>query len=53
MFCTNALLHNTSFDFKFSLAGNMTLTTSTPSGTKNQGLFSTFIAHSKSKRKKI
>jgi hypothetical protein len=51
MFCTNSLLHNTSFDLKLSLAGNMALTIVIPSGTEKYGLFFTFIAYSKSKRK--
>jgi hypothetical protein len=50
MFCTNILLHGTSFDPRSSLARNMAFTTNISSGTKKQSLFLTFITYTKSRR---
>jgi hypothetical protein len=52
MFFANILFHNIGFDSRSSPIGNMALTTSIPSNTKNQGLVFTFIACTKSKREK-
>ncbi len=51
MFYANVLLHGIGFDPKSSLTWNMALTIGIPSSTKKQGLFFTFIAYIKSKRK--
>jgi hypothetical protein len=50
MFCANVLFQDISFDFNFSLTRNMALTNNIPSGIKKEGLFSTFIAYTKSIR---
>jgi hypothetical protein len=51
MFYVNILLHNTNFDPKSSTIKKMVVTTGIPSNIKKKGLFSTFIAYTKSKIK--
>jgi hypothetical protein len=53
MFCTNVLHYGISFDHRISLAENIALTTGTPSGAEDRGLFFRFTGDTKSKRGKI
>jgi hypothetical protein len=53
MFCANVLHYGISFVHTTSLAENIALTTGTPSGTEDRGLFFRFTGDTKSKREKV